>query len=112
MITSALFIIFALVMFVPLAFYAIKRLRGDGNWPIVQGTVFPSGIKEGAGRSAPFSWRRQFAYLYTVNGIDYRGKFVVVVKEETDAQWLQAWAPGKHVTVRYNPSNPKSAFRE
>jgi hypothetical protein len=45
-----------------------------------------------------------------VEGAEYHGKFVVVVKEEADALWLQAWCPGKHVTVRYNPSNPKSSF--
>ena len=39
-ITAALFIGFALVMFVPLALYAIKRPRGDGNWP----TVLPDAV--------------------------------------------------------------------
>src|ERR1700761_5120134 len=97
-------------MFVPLALYAIKRLRGDGNWPTVLGTVFASGIKEGAGRSSLFAWRSQLGYRYEVEGVEYRGKFVVVVKEQAAALWLQAWCPGKYVKVRFNPSNPKSAF--
>jgi hypothetical protein len=97
-------------MVVPLILYAIKRLRGDGNWPTVPGTVFGWGIKEGAGRSNPFAWRSQLGHLYTVNGVDYHGKFVVVVKDDSEARWFQAACPGKHVTVRYNPSNPKFAF--
>ena len=87
------------------------RKWSSANWPMTDATVQRGQVgRGGPSKYAALVYRSVFGYIYSVNGSQYAGLFVVVVGSEEKASELQRRLDGVRVRVRYHPSHPETSI--
>jgi hypothetical protein len=91
--------------------YTFRR-RASKNWPATTAMI-RSGI---VGFRGPFAWiprvlyRVHFTYSYSVNGIEYSGRFFCLTRGKERGETLCQALVGKSVPVKYNDQKPEVAL--
>ncbi len=105
-----------LIAFFSYAEWKVIRLYNTAkHWPVVEGTVISSEMKESV---HPFrqkhEWKR-VTYTYTVNTHNFTGNTYSTNSQPTyfgigTKNFLKEYPHGKRVNVYYNPASPSEAY--
>ena len=88
----------------------LYKMRGAGNWPKVDGTIFsctwgdPTTANAGGGGLGWYT----VTFGYRVDGEYYGGDFTVFGSEVSEAPYRE----GDKLVVHYNPRHPEKNFHE
>lgn len=98
-----------------------RKSTSTPNWPAVKGKVLNIQVnrvsQSGGMGYSPVAFAPVIEYTYQVDGLTYQGNNLssgpsAGTDSVTAQKIADRYSPGKAVTVRYNPSNPREAMVE
>ena len=103
------------------SFFDLRRWRAAPEWPVTEGLVVSSRIKEHGAWHDDYTERLKLKYTFRVHGREYTGRRVragqeldLTIGSGPGSAWSSArpdarnYPIGSVVYVRYDPRNPKS----
>ncbi|CAN5235491.1 hypothetical protein BH10PSE6_BH10PSE6_54280 [soil metagenome] len=100
--------------------YKMGEVRRAARWPSAQGRIVRSGLRtvdsETAGGTRGRGNVPDVRYVFSVDGVEYRGKRISIGEIPPDSPGVEAalelYQVGRTAPVYYNPDNPKEAVLE
>ena len=109
-IANAIFLACVLAVAAVMVFRDLRytlRKRSSANWPSAEARIESSTLGHPAISALPrFLYRVHFSYSYQVNGLEYSGRFSLLVGGKTPAESIREALTGKTTLVRYHAQNP------